>query len=170
MSTFKSQLKINTQIIFSLTVKYITFRIQSVHIEKLKKQSSPSIKQCRKVNQPKAAIPKTQILPAKFACEIHPQSSLGSNYIGAIFPAKFAGDVIGFCNGACTTTTSTSKLRKITKFCSLVYKFYNCGERKCATKRRKHWFQVNDIIKILSNAFPCTGVVTRTASLCSARL
>ena len=71
--------------------------------------------------------------------------------VGANFPSKFALISLVF---AMMTAQSSAISEENGQILLLVF---NCGKKKCATKIKKHWFWVNDIILILSNVFPCTG-------------
>ena len=77
---------------------------------------------------------------------------LGSNPIGVVIPVKFAGDFVGFCNGACTIERSfLGKWPNSASWSSTVEK------RNWQQKEKETLILMNKIIKLLSRNFSCIG-------------
>ena len=104
-------------------------------------------------------------MPFRLQFQWRSRNSLGSNFIGVNFPAKFEGDFVGFCNGdRAKRAVSGENDQTLLLRLQLLKKKKKKKEEVC-NKDKKHWFGVNDIIQILSNAFPRTGLKSSIVSL-----
>ena len=85
--------------------------------------------------------------------KIRPWNWIAGNSIGATVPAKFeAVDFVGFCNGACTIRRSfNAKSSDSAAWCTTVQKRMGNNEKET----------LNEIIKLLSNAFPYVAEYSR---------